>query len=341
MPATYYSRNNPSGILELVRRCPRCGQVFPADPRYFYQRGDRRFEYCTDRGNDCHGEYHRQRRRRLSVSAAAPRSASVAPPIIDPARRKFGVELEGTYPGEWPNPISRVTSAFTRAGLRVGYSYDAGEWAVGGEHWQYAIEMRTPPLTEFAQVYTGCGVARDLGIRPTIDCGLHVHLDASDMTLTRLKHLVRDWAANERHIKTMVSPSRRNRSWCADIPRTVVERVQQLPDSTDKLEWSRFSRCLTDSRYQSLNLHAFNSHGTIECRLHQGSHNPDKIRWWVEFLRGFLHASITGHLADREFSSAVELVEQIGRTSSRVDPEYTRQRVQVLASVNELTTLTA
>lgn len=318
----------------VYRTCPRCRDAFPATSEFFYQRpSDGRLEYCNTNANDCHGEYWRSRRRarpaarqRVVAEHRLDQSERVVASIIGPADRQFGVEIEAGFPPETVRSttgIRTVSNRFAEEGL--------DDWVVSGEH--CGLEMRTPPLVEFDQVFTACRLIHDLDLRVTGDCGLHVHLDASDLTLDRLKLLVSAWSRHETQIRRMIWGPRRTSSWCQPVSDVTVRDVARLP-SDNQFAVSRQGPFMRGQysdghRYFSLNLACYTRLGTLECRLHQGSHNPLKIRSWVEFLRGFWAASFAGGL-EETYSTTEELIDVVQAYYPRVDTTFLKYRLAEL-----------
>lgn len=94
-------------------------------------------------------------------------------------------------------------------------------------------------------------------------CGLHVHVDARDLSIAERNNIDAWWTMLEPVIHGMVSPSRRGGEYC------------------------RTSRhCSKGSRYRSLN--RCSPHGTLEFRLHQGTLDSVRVLGWARLCLAFV-----------------------------------------------------
>lgn len=122
--------------------------------------------------------------------------------------------------------------------------------------------------------------------------------------------------------------------WCIPFADNVIERVGTVEESDNLvLRDGQFMRALANNttRYHAMNLCSYPRHGTIEFRLHQGTHNANKIRQWVEFLRGFWEASLSGGLQE-PISDVEELIDIIHEHYSVIDRDFLKERVAHFAS---------
>lgn len=327
-----------------MRRCPRCREIFPATPEFFYQRPvDSRLEYCNQNANDCHGQYWRARSRRVRVGPVIAHVPKI--PFVDesqieripPHMRRYGVEIEFSR-GRPQISLNRVVNALHQHGVPADMFRRDGMWVVHAEH--CGIEVSGPPLTSFQQLEMVCGTLAQLGVRTNINCGLHVHLDGGDMTGVRFKQLIQSWTQHDRLVRELVSRSRRPGGsrvvWCEPIGPSYKTRLMEVPDDGHEIldPAAVRGRVQYAERYYALNPRAYYKYATLEFRLHQGSVNYRRIRAWIEFLRGFWEASITGQL-DRDIDSVQELVGVVHSCYDRVDGRFltSRSRSRVLAEV--------
>lgn len=118
-------------------------------------------------------------------------------------------------------------------------------------------------------------------------CGLHVHVDANDLSIVELLNVARRYAAFESTIDSFVKPTRRanENGYCKSME-TVVDAMDKVLFSNDKT----FLKML-GNRYFKLNLQAYLRHGTVEFRQLEGTTSWTKITNWIEFCISFVEAS--------------------------------------------------
>lgn len=109
-----------------------------------------------------------------------------------------------------------------------------------------------------------CSILHDVKAYTNKTCGLHIHLGMQQSTEEERAFIDAWWCIFEKVFFAIVSPSRRANEFAQDTR------------STDSRE-----------RYRSLNLTAYEAHGTFEIRLHQGSIDATKIKQWVKILLAF------------------------------------------------------
>lgn len=129
-------------------------------------------------------------------------------------------------------------------------------------------------------------------------CGLHIHVDARDLSYYDLRRLVRVYAAIEPALFAMVPPERSKSRYCRPCGQSYVSAIEEgrLPyekvrsdvivsvynkESTQDLRTGKGYN--VPSRYNALNLHSWFYRGTIECRMYDGSIDPDTISKWGIF----------------------------------------------------------
>ena len=87
-------------------------------------------------------------------------------------------------------------------------------------------------------------------------------------------------------IGALVAPSRLNNSYCKAVS------PQRAEANAERIRNGEVSDIQGD-RYQSFNLQAFDRHGTLEIRLHQGTLNGTKAIAWAKFIDAFKQLSET------------------------------------------------
>ena len=115
-------------------------------------------------------------------------------------------------------------------------------------------------------------------------CGLHVHLDASDLDGTDVYWIVKRYRDNETSIDKWMPPSRRgDYRWCESLNSSWNVNLMNAMNTIEANARQQFSRT------SKVNVkHAYARHGTIEFRHHAGSTDYNKIANWIEFLQGFV-----------------------------------------------------
>ena len=204
--------------------------------------------------------------------------------------RTFGVEIEarGLY-------FSQVVETIQELGYSAqddGYHHEATPfWKVMGDgsiNGRLGFEAVSPVLSGEEGIRELRRVSRALnraGATVNRSCGLHVHVDVSDLTAAEIATVICRYAQFEGEIDTFMPPSRRTgnqwarttRNWAARIRDRSLREVCQVSDEQR-------------GRYCKLNLESFRRQGTIEVRHHSGTLNPTKIENWVRFLVHFIEA---------------------------------------------------
>lgn len=116
-------------------------------------------------------------------------------------------------------------------------------------------------------------------------CGLHVHVDANELTCDEIKTIANRYARFEKEIDLFMPVSRRgnNNNYCFSMSNSDI-----LNDIEDCFNID----CFADiERYYKLNVHSCYKHGTIEFRQHSGTINFEKISNWIKFCIGFVEES--------------------------------------------------
>jgi hypothetical protein len=216
--------------------------------------------------------------------------------------RRFGVEIECVG-------LGRITALqnLLDEGVRVydaGYSHTtSSQWKIvsdgslsldGGTaaERQYAFEIVSPVLQGEAglqEVKKVVDILYRSGATVNRTCGLHIHIDASGLTVDDVKTIVSRYATHEEEIDKVMPPSRRlNNCRCAySIKGSVASSVMRSSVRTT----AELARA-TASRFMKVNLHPLRSYGTIEFRQHGGTVESDKIINWVRFLQSFVSRSV-------------------------------------------------
>ena len=149
----------------------------------------------------------------------------------------------------------------------------------------------------------------------TTACGMHVHVDARDLSYRALQRAVALYARVEPALFDMVPASRKNNRYCqrcgpeflqrgiaASLERAsgkspkqakgvLVQAVygENVDDVYGKERFeSRSKYKYDDARYAALNLHSWFYRGTVEVRLAAGTTNAKKITCWAMIVASLL-----------------------------------------------------
>lgn len=200
-----------------------------------------------------------------------------------PLNRKFGIEIE--FLGLYPNETSEILSEHHIECRSEGYNHDVRSWwkatTDGSLSDRRSTELVSPPLPFNEESLITIGkifqILTDNGGYVDQSCGIHVHIDARDLSRSIQdfsRFLFIRYRESENTIDSLVAPNRRsnNNTYCTSM--------KQLPRTT------KYSR-LRNNRYQKLNFCSFERHGTIEFRQHEGSLNGPKVNTWISFCMFF------------------------------------------------------
>lgn len=219
--------------------------------------------------------------------------------------RKFGVEMEIVG-------ISRdkALAAFHAVGITAeseNYNHTTRR------HWKLVpdgsvhggFEVVSPILEGEAglnELQTVANALDDAGATANRACGLHVHFDASGLTVEHIRKIVTRYATYEPQIDAFMPASRRgnNNRYCSSIQGLAGESLFCYATTLQELINAQ------PGRYFKVNLQSFMAHGTIEFRQHSGTVNAAKVTNWVRFLSDFIAASVA--LANASASPASQAV---------------------------------
>ena len=162
--------------------------------------------------------------------------------------------------------------------------------------------------------------------------GYHVHIGARDvLALEHIAQWYLNWNAVHAAIGALVAPSRLNNSYCKAVDAAHAEA------NAERIRNGNVSDFRGD-RYQSFNLMAYDRHGTLEIRLHQGTLNGTKAVAWAKFIDAFKQLSATQLIALSDLSgetnlakceSLLNILKLTGNLNAK-DAEYLKTRAQSL-----------
>ena len=136
-----------------------------------------------------------------------------------------------------------------------------------------------------------------------VQCGLHVHVDLTDIKFAGVRRICQNWAKYEDAIDLFLPQSRRGNAnrFCQSVryndflgPGTnkqVNDYIGACEDIYDLMECINPITAEDDSgRYYKLNLRTGNKN-TIEFRAHSGTTDTEKLKRWINFVVAFVENS--------------------------------------------------
>ena len=173
--------------------------------------------------------------------------------------------------------------------LRAEKKIDGEIQAASDKH---RCELVTPILG-WADIETLQEVVRNLkkaGAFVNDTCGQHVHIGAAGMTTTAIRNLVNNFASHEELLIKAVNVHERRQRYCKPLNKNFLERLNnEKPATLEELgrvwyntngdfpEWHYH-----DTRYQTMNLHALFTKGTIEFRLFNATLHAGEVKTAIQ-----------------------------------------------------------
>lgn len=157
------------------------------------------------------------------------------------------------------------------------------------------------PQDDFSNLNSLCSMLNDLDVEVNTSCGLHVHLDMRDKSKNEAMAIGEKMYQYINRLFELTPKSRHESTYC-------------------KKSWS------TNDRYHALNMTAYDKYSTIECRLHSGTTNYDKIKNWCLILKGLVESEVvlTRQATKKQFLSIFANNEKL--------VEYINQRFEKFAN---------
>lgn len=222
----------------------------------------------------------------------------------------FGVEIE--FKGGWRAALDSLRYAGLSVEF-VGYSHRVTpHWkivtdgtVVGGYELVSPILRGEDGISEARRAVEALRLA---GMTVDRQCGFHVHLDASGMTVERMRNLVKMFAKYEDTMDALMPRSRRksHNIYCKSlVPELYDAQTPEERKAVVDTFFARIDRCTTleeiqraipghagqDRNYAKLNVGAYWRHGTVEFRQHAGTLDGAKVETWLRFVDAFYGAA--------------------------------------------------
>lgn len=190
------------------------------------------------------------------------------------------------------------------------------------------VELVSPILTSFHS--RGLRqICEDLEDAPRTDsAGIHVHVEAKDLTVRNIRDLVLGYD----HIEFLLEPSydRRERGYCKRrAANEVLSIARQARDGVTDPKSLR-----KGDRYVTVNLQSLDYHGTVEFRAMGPIYNYDHLVRWAMFCREMVNVVKNG-ATSKDFAKC-KTWEDVTKVFARYGVEF-----NMAAGVSEPATLTA
>lgn len=211
--------------------------------------------------------------------------------------RKFGVEIE--YVGVRRSVIIDALKNIKVKCVREDYNHRTKRhWKIvrdGSISYQlgdnFTGELVSPPLygkRGLNKLRKVVQAIADAGAKVNSSCGLHVHVDANDLTPNQILAVSQRYGIFEKRFNKIMDPSRANTDWAKKVDKryhtSMITSLNYFKNIGDSFK-NASGRI---DRYRKVNISSFNRHGTIEFRQHEGTMDPDRILNWVQFCTNFV-----------------------------------------------------
>ena len=214
----------------------------------------------------------------------------------------FGVEIEIL------NTIDRsaIATALEAEGISAAsefYNHRTTTWWKVITDASCGLEVVSPILSGeqgLNELHKVCEVLTRIGCKVDKSCGIHVHIGADALGVSKVKSVIKRWLTNEAQNLDSIQPQSRrgtNNSYCQPLANTIrthlIDNCFTIEDLAD----------IQSTRYSKLNLQSYRTHRTIEFRHHSGSTDSEKITNWVKFLLDFCLTATPESCAATDFDA--------------------------------------
>lgn len=195
------------------------------------------------------------------------------------------------------------------------------------------VELVSPILTSFHS--NGLKqITDDLEDKPiTTSAGVHVHVEAIDLNVTQVRHLLLAYD----HLEPLIEASyrREERGYCK---RRSAGELMQIVHSVDDDPNAVPKRMSMGDRYVTVNLQALAHHGTIEFRAMGPVYNYDTLVRWAMFCREMVNTVKNGATAKewnrvKDWAGVEAMFAKYGVEYARATKLEAAPRVRTLAQV--------
>jgi hypothetical protein len=231
--------------------------------------------------------------------------------------RKFGVEIE--FGGSIEDAIQAIADVgLSSRNARYGYIGNSDTEFVVKEDGSVSNggELVSPPLwfdseDDRAKVTSAVDAIRNAGCRPMESCGVHVHVDASDLTVPQVAAVVRSFHKFEDVIYRLASSGwttirRGAQNYAYPLGDDYVERLVKARtlnelarawynESDERYVQSSMRNHGDSSRYSAINLHSYFYRKTIEFRVFNSTLNPERVQAYIALCMGLVADAVAGN----------------------------------------------
>ena len=200
--------------------------------------------------------------------------------------QRFGIEVEclidPSYRNEW---------AATWGSRGWENADDASIYYLGMDYHTLVMkEFKSPPLKGkkgLKEVEAFYSYIKSHGVKVNKSCGLHVHHEAYDYTISNFRSLVHLAAVASYCLRFVVSKHRRNNQYCSfSVP--TMKWLEQIKKDT---ALGAIIEGWFPSRYSFINLKKWWASGTIEFRCHEASVDSYAVSRWIELTQCITRAA--------------------------------------------------
>lgn len=197
--------------------------------------------------------------------------------------------------------LQRVTLGVKhRIGPQVGIELEYEHFGGHGDaypYWRGAVdhslrergmELISIPLKPIQVVPALRTVKIMPGFKPSIAserCGLHIHLNASDLTLRQLWCVMAFYALVEPYVFKTFAPTREDNHFCVPLWKD-GRQVRQLYEDVQGLRRNiaKALHVLKGCKYSAMNTATLGKFGTLEFRQHPGTKSLLEVAQWAKFI---------------------------------------------------------
>lgn len=243
--------------------------------------------------------------------------------------RRFGVEIEFFLP--YSTNLSSIVDALNTAGVStysVGYTHEvSSRWKIvtdgslfnsGSKHGS-GYELVSPPIRGeegLVAIDKSLKVLVAAGCFINKSCGLHVHHEATDLTLDALKKVAVYYTEAKSVINKFFSKSRLNNQYAKHYDSDELDALNTKASISSFRDFARYI-----NRYRTVNFNAYAKYGTIEFRQHHGTLNAKKVRAWVLFTQAVIRCASKSKMLGTTLKDVLDATEL-----SREDRRYFEKR---------------
>lgn len=203
---------------------------------------------------------------------------------------KFGIEIEYSYGPPFEDLVDLLWLKGMRARVQGHYSHTAGTdgyWVIKPDGSVAGGEVVSPILDEddMQSVITVIEVM-EAYCESDEHCGIHIHVDASEMTFQNIRNLALETYNIEDILFDYCGVRRKRNTYCSPMDKSMAERISKAKTLDEIID------CY-DSKYYGLNLLSIREHGTIEFRYFGAHFSPLLVIGYVFLTLGAVKRAIS------------------------------------------------